>query len=88
MVNGPALESSCLLRDPAPAAAGSYQGPVLLVAGGASPYVRAEDVQSMKVRFPKLRLLTIPGADHWVHVSAPQAFREAVAGFLRELFGP
>jgi pimeloyl-ACP methyl ester carboxylesterase len=87
LVNGPALESSALLRGPAPAVEGRYGGPTLLLAGGASPYVRAEDAARMKGWFPLLRFLTIPEADHWVHASAPRAFREAVAAFLQELPG-
>ncbi len=42
-------------------------------------------VARMRELFPDLRVLTIAGADHWVHASAPQAFREAIAAFLREL---
>jgi len=83
MVNGPALETSSLLRGQEPAFEGRYEGPTLLIRGGASPFVGQEDQTRMAALFPKLRVLTIPGADHWVHASAPQAFREAMADWLR-----
>lgn len=84
-VDGPALEQSPLLRGQEPALNGRYEGPTLLVRGGGSPFVGEQDVERMRELFPALRLLTIAGADHWVHASAPQAFREAIAAFLREL---
>jgi pimeloyl-ACP methyl ester carboxylesterase len=84
-VNGPALEESALLRGPEPAWEGRYDGPALLIRGGASRFVSEEDLARMTALFPRLRALTIPGADHWVQASAPQAFREAISGFLKEL---
>ncbi len=84
-VNGPALEQSPLVRGEEPPLEGRFEGPTLLVRGAASPFVGEEDLARMKELFPKMRVQTLPGADHWVHVSAPQAFREAVAGFLHPL---
>jgi esterase len=87
IVNGPALEEGALVRGPEPVWEGRYEGPVLLVRGGVSPFVREEDLARMAALFPRLRVLTIPGADHWVHASAPRAFREAISAFLQELPG-
>jgi esterase len=81
-VNGPALERSPLLRGQEPALEGRYEGPTLLVRGGNSPFVGEQDLTRMRELFPDLRVRTIAGADHWVHASAPQAFREAIAAFL------
>jgi pimeloyl-ACP methyl ester carboxylesterase len=39
----------------------------------------------MAALFPRLRVLTIPGAGHWVQASAPQAFRQVISAFLQEL---
>jgi pimeloyl-ACP methyl ester carboxylesterase len=86
-VNGPALEQSSLLRGQEPAFAGRYEGPTLLVKGDSSGFVGEPDVGRMRELFPALRVLTIAGADHWVHASAPQAFREAITAFLGELAG-
>ena len=86
-VNGPALEASRLVRGPEPAWEGRYDGPALLIRGAASPFVREEDLGRTVELFPRLRVLTIPGADHWVQASAPQAFREAISAFLKEFSG-
>ncbi len=87
-VNGPALEASSLMRGPEPRWEGRFDGPALLLRGAASSFVGEEDLGRMTALFPRLRVLTIPGADHWVHASAPQAFREAIAGFLSEVLAP
>jgi esterase len=84
-VNGPALEESALVRGPEPLWEGRYEGPALLLRGGVSPFVREEDLGRMTALFPRLRVRTIPGADHWVHASAPRAFRESISAFLKEL---
>ncbi len=84
-VNGPALEQSSLVLGPEPVWEGRFEGPTLLIRGGNSPFVREEDLVRMKALFPGLRVQTIPGADHWVQASAPQAFREAISAFLQEL---
>ena len=83
MTNGEALEASRLLHGSEPELfAGSYAGPVLVVAGGASPYVRPEDHRLLADFFPNVRIEVIPEADHWVQASSPAAFRAAVERFL------
>jgi esterase len=84
-VDGPALEESALVRGPEPSWEGRYEGPALLVRGGASPFVSEEDLERMAALFPRLRVLTIPGAGHWVQASAAQALRQAISAFLQEL---
>ncbi len=66
-----------------PEAAGTFDGPALFVRGGASDYVTDADVPEIRRRFPAARVVTIPGAGHWVHAEAPQAFAQAVLGFLQ-----
>ena len=64
-----------------PLAAGDvepYAGPVLWVAGGESGYIRPEDAEGMRALFPRVRLLTVKGASHWVHTDAPQVVVEAL----------
>jgi len=60
----------------------SYPGPVLWVAGGDSPYIRDEHHPYMKQLFPRVRLVTIPDATHWVHADAPQALTAELLEFL------
>jgi esterase len=85
MVDGPALEASAWIAGAAPVFRGRFAGPTLLVVGGASSFVTGEDRERMRVMFPALQVVEIPGANHWVHASAPEAFRKAVGSFLGEV---
>lgn len=60
-----------------------FDGPVLLVRGGLSPYAPLADVPAMQGHFPSLHVETIPGAGHNVHVDSPHRFLEAVMGFIQ-----
>ena len=62
----------------------SYPGKVLSVRGGASPYVRAEDLVSLRAHFPRLQTATLPQAGHWLHADSPEAFYRVVSAFLRQ----
>ena len=62
-----------------PPVSARYDGPVLVVAGGASHYVEAGKVHQF---FPNADVCTIDGAGHWVHAEAPKAFNTLVAEFL------
>jgi esterase len=61
---------------------GSWNGEALLVACGRSPYVRPEDHAAMRRFFPRALIRTIPAADHWPHVSAPDELAEALRDLL------
>lgn len=61
----------------------SYPGPVLWVAGAESPYIRPEHHDRMHGLFPAVRLVTIPGAGHWVHADAPAELSAELIEFLR-----
>ncbi len=69
------------LSDDIPAE-GTFDGPALFVRGGASSYVADEDLPRIRRRFPHAELVTIPGAGHWVHAEAPEAFARVVLDFL------
>jgi pimeloyl-ACP methyl ester carboxylesterase len=60
----------------------AYAGPALFVAGGRSPYVRAEHEPLIKRLFPAARLVRLAAAGHWVHAEMPDAFLAQVAPFL------
>ncbi len=83
-LNVPALEASTVSADFANVT-GTYEGPSLLVAGGRSPYVTEADLSVMRRRFPAAAIKTIPEANHWLHVSAPDALVETLRGFLRDI---
>jgi esterase len=62
---------------------GTFEKEALLVAGGKSSYVRAEDHAVMRRFFPRARIETIAEADHWPHVSAPAQLEASLRGFLQ-----
>jgi len=66
---------------------GTFGGPALLVAGGKSSYVDDEGREAMRRHFPAGRIVTIPEADHWLHVSAPQALHDVLDEFLARTAG-
>lgn len=66
----------------APGLHGVVPRPALFVRGERSGYIRDQDVPGIRRLFPNGRVVTIPGAGHWVHVEAPEAFLRAVTGFL------
>ena len=66
---------------------GSCDGEALLVACGRSPYVTAADHAVMRRFFPRVRIETLPGADHWPHVTAPAELEALLRGFLARAAG-
>lgn len=62
--------------------AGTFSGPVLFIRGGRSGYIKDEDLDELKIKFPGALVKTIPEAGHWVHADAPGEFLEAVRAFV------
>jgi pimeloyl-ACP methyl ester carboxylesterase len=60
-----------------------YDGPVLWLAGAESPYIQPEYAAAMRELFPRVQLVTIKGAGHWVHSEQPQVFLTVMRRFLR-----
>ncbi|MEQ1638254.1 MAG: alpha/beta fold hydrolase [Methylococcales bacterium] len=56
-----------------------YTGSVLVLAGERSNFAQADTFQAL---FPFAVFQTIAHAGHWLHVDAPQAFLNAVQGYL------
>jgi pimeloyl-ACP methyl ester carboxylesterase len=63
--------------------AGTYAGPVLVLRGERSPYVRAEHRPLFRALFPAARFASLRDAGHWLHADAPDAFVDTVRAFLR-----
>ncbi len=61
---------------------GTFERPVLWVAGERSPYVRDEYGDTMRALFPTTRLVTIKDSGHWVHSEQPEAFVGTLRAFL------
>lgn len=61
---------------------GRFDGPALFLAGADSEYVRPDHEARIHALFPAARIERLPGAGHWLHAEAPEAFEAAVRGFL------
>ncbi|HKX15132.1 MAG TPA: alpha/beta fold hydrolase [Propionibacteriaceae bacterium] len=59
-----------------------YEGPVLWLAGASSGYIRPEYAAAMRALFPRVQLVTIKDAGHWVHSEQPEAFLATMRRFL------
>jgi pimeloyl-ACP methyl ester carboxylesterase len=57
--------------------------PALVIRGGKSNYVNANDLEELKSRYPKMEVVTIEDAGHWVHAEKPKEFLEAVLAFIK-----
>lgn len=60
----------------------AYEGPVLWLKGGESRYIKPEDADEMRRLFPRVRLVTVKGADHWVHTEQPGITIESLKALL------
>ena len=60
----------------------AYPGPVLWLAGADSGYVTQDDVPLMRALFPRVRLVRVKGAGHWVHSDQPEVFVATLRRFL------
>lgn len=61
---------------------GTFDGPVLVLSGERSDYVRAEHRERIKALFPKARMAKVKGAGHWLHADRPRETEAAVRAFL------
>ncbi|GBD02672.1 Esterase YbfF [bacterium HR18] len=59
-----------------------FTGPALFVRGERSDYLTESDATHMHRLFPRAQMVIIPGAGHWVHADAPEAFAHTVVTFL------
>lgn len=66
-------------------AAGTYDGPVLALAGERSDYIVPAYRPLFQALFPQVRFATLRGAGHWLHADAPEAFLATVEAFLKPL---
>lgn len=56
--------------------------PVLFIRGSDSPYVLPADETLIREIYPEARIISIPGAGHWLHVEKPDAFIKAVQSYI------
>lgn len=65
-----------------PDLSGTFDGPALFVAGGASDYLTADHHANIQTLFTDATFQTIEGAGHWLHAEQPRAFVDLVSEFL------
>ena len=63
-----------------------YPGPVLMLRGERSDYVRPEHRPAIRALFPAAQFMALKGAGHWLHADAPDAFVEIARAFLDRPF--
>jgi len=66
----------------APSPGGQFAGPTLFVCGENSDYITTKDHALIRKLFPASIFEVIPGAGHWLHAEAPEAFFRIVRDFL------
>ena len=59
-----------------------YQGKTLFIRGGASDYIKDNQLDELKVSFPNSEIKTIEKVGHWLHAEEPKVFDEYVIDFL------
>jgi esterase len=75
IANYEAVSDAVLIAQP-------YLGPVLVVAGGKSPFSVQHHETDMRKHFPNMNLQVFPDAGHLLHIEEPQHFAHVVQTFL------
>lgn len=63
-------------------AAGTYDGPTLVLRGERSDYILPEHRPLFRALFPSARFATLRDAGHWLHADNPDAFLATVQAFF------
>lgn len=58
--------------------------PTLIIRGSESNYVSNNDFEDIKKAYTNAKLVTIEGANHWVHATNHKEFVDSVVGFCKE----
>ena len=82
-LNLPALRAAMPQIMGFPEGLGQFDGPTLMLSGGASDYVLPDHWSTIRAHFPNAASEVLDGAGHWVHAEAPGPFMAAVAAFLQ-----
>ena len=56
--------------------------PVLFIKAEKSGYIKEEDLSIIRTIFPMAEMVTIPGADHWIHVEKPELLFKTISYFI------
>lgn len=61
---------------------GSFQKPILFIAGASSDYIKDDDESLIKKHFPKAQIIRIKNAGHWVHAEKKEDFFATCIAYL------
>lgn len=81
-VNLPALKDSIECIGEALGADEHYKGQTLFLRGEKSRYIKDTDFDLIEKHFPNSKVITVPGAGHWLHAENPEFFYKEVVNFL------
>jgi len=62
-----------------------YDGPVLVLNGERSNYIRPAHHDRILTLFPRAEFGTVAGAGHWIHAENPQGFLALLEPFLEQI---
>lgn len=83
-LNLPAIDACYANIAAAPQGHGPYDGPVLLIKGGDSPYIQRQHQDTIRSLFPAVELRIIEGTGHWLHAEKPDTFAALCRRFLTQ----
>jgi len=85
-INVPALKNSTFINEFPENPDKPFVKPVLFFAGGLSTFIKQEDDSLIEKFFPSAEVVTIVGADHWLHYTAKDEFLRITYEFLLKSF--
>ncbi|MDF7673214.1 alpha/beta fold hydrolase [Acetobacteraceae bacterium ESL0709] len=59
-----------------------WDGPVLFIKGEFSPYIEPQHHDLIHKLFPKAKIRTLAGTNHWLHIEKPVLFNQMVLDFF------
>ncbi|MAN56229.1 MAG: alpha/beta fold hydrolase [Paracoccus sp. (in: a-proteobacteria)] len=83
-LNLPALRAAMadLVGWPEDLPQGTFDGPVLEIAGARSDYLSKAGQKALRASFPQARVVKVKDAGHWLHADAPDAVAAILSQFL------
>lgn len=63
----------------------SYQGPVLVVKGENSGYIKLDDAEKLYSLYPNCDIEVVKNAGHWVHADNPADFIKLISDFVENV---
>jgi len=83
-LNLPAIDACYANIAAGPEGNGPFDGPVLFIKGGDSPYIQEQHQQMIRSLFPAAELKIIAGTGHWLHAEKPDTFATLCRRFLSQ----